>query len=241
MNNSNLEFRKIKSLKFLYEVNSNGTIFRNVKSKKQNKIKLDMHHSDKGYYMTFIHVGGRRPGAYTKRVMIHRVVAECWLGPCPEGYQVDHIDRNSHNNDYRNLRYVTHSEQMKNRDHSKIIQRGIKNLAEYQADRRRTKTLQVLTHPVLLKKSEEEEVVFENFQQCADFLVSTQGKNRWTILNRLKLRRKHIYGYDIIYLNAETVHNSSTEQETVHESDLSYSNRFNTSKLAELHDRVTHA
>ena len=28
--NSNLEFRKIKSLNFLYEVNSNGTIFRNV-------------------------------------------------------------------------------------------------------------------------------------------------------------------------------------------------------------------
>ena len=43
--NSNLEFRKIKSLDFLYEINENGTIFRNVKSKKQNKIKLDMHHS----------------------------------------------------------------------------------------------------------------------------------------------------------------------------------------------------
>ena len=32
--NSNLEFGKIKSLNFLYEVNENGTIFRNVKSKK---------------------------------------------------------------------------------------------------------------------------------------------------------------------------------------------------------------
>ena len=31
--NSNLEFRKIKSLNFLYEVNENGTILRNVKSK----------------------------------------------------------------------------------------------------------------------------------------------------------------------------------------------------------------
>ena len=48
MNNSNLEFRKIKSLNFLYEVNENGTIFRNVKSKKQLKIKLDMHHSKTG-------------------------------------------------------------------------------------------------------------------------------------------------------------------------------------------------
>ena len=41
------------------------------------------------------------------------MVAECWLGEKPEGYEIDHIDRNSQNNDYRNLRYVTRSEQMK--------------------------------------------------------------------------------------------------------------------------------
>ena len=35
-NNSNLEFRKIKSLKFFFEINENGTIVRNVKSKKYN-------------------------------------------------------------------------------------------------------------------------------------------------------------------------------------------------------------
>ena len=55
-NNSNLEFRKIKSLKYLYEINENGTIFRNVKSKKQNKIVLDMHHSKIGYYKTMVHL-----------------------------------------------------------------------------------------------------------------------------------------------------------------------------------------
>lgn len=36
-NNSNLEFRKIPSLDFLYEINENGTIFRNVKSKNRTK------------------------------------------------------------------------------------------------------------------------------------------------------------------------------------------------------------
>ena len=100
-NNANLEFRKIKSLKYLYEVNENGTIFRNVKSKKQNKIVLDKHHSKTGYYKTYVRLNGK-----TKRVMIHKIVAECWLGDCPEGYEVDHIDRNSRNNNYRNLRYV---------------------------------------------------------------------------------------------------------------------------------------
>ena len=74
--NSNLEFRKLKSLKYLYEVNENGTIFRNVKSKKQLRIKLDMHHSDTGYYTTFVHLGGRGPDARIVRVPIHRAVAE---------------------------------------------------------------------------------------------------------------------------------------------------------------------
>ena len=39
--NSNLEFRKIKSLKFFFEINENGTIVRNVKSKKQAMIYKD--------------------------------------------------------------------------------------------------------------------------------------------------------------------------------------------------------
>ena len=41
--NANLEFRKIPSLLFLYEVNSNGTVIRNVKSKRPvNKKNLPM-------------------------------------------------------------------------------------------------------------------------------------------------------------------------------------------------------
>lgn len=230
MYNSNLEFRKIPSLKFLYEVNSNGTIFRNVKSKKQSKIKLDMHHSEKGYYTTFVRIGGRKPDAYTKRVPIHRVVAECWLGPCPEGMQVDHIDRNTHNNDYRNLRYVTVSEQMRNRDYSTIAARGRYNLEQ---SRERNKL------PISIRNREDFHI-FDCKNACAEFISAKAGKAFRTVRGRLTQERKHIYGYDVIYLNAETVHTGSTEQETVHESDLSYESRFNTSKAAELRARVTH-
>ena len=203
--NSNLEFRKIKSLKYLYEINENGTIFRNVKSKKQSKIKLDMHHSETGYYATFVHLGGRK-NPEIKRVMIHRVVAECWLGEIPDGYEVDHIDRNSHNNDYRNLRIVTKSEQMKNRNHSNISKTGSKNLE----DARRIRMV-----PVKLQK-DNTELKFESISSCAKFLASEYNKGFDAVRDRLKKRRSHIYDYDVFYLNAETIHDGSTEQEIVH-------------------------
>lgn len=231
MNNSNLEFRKIPSLKFLYEINSNGTIFRNVKSKKQSKIKLDFHHSKNGYYCTFVHFGGRK-NPLIKRVMIHKAVAECWLGECPEGYEVDHIDRNSHNNDYRNLRYVTKSEQMKNRDHYNISKTGSKNLEI--ARQLRAKSVKLINGDSYL--------LFKSFADCARFLELKYNRSFNSFRDRLKRHRKHILDYDVEYLNAETKHTCSTEQEIVHESDLTgdYITAFNKGKVEEVKDRVKH-
>lgn len=184
--NSNLEFRKIKSTGYLYEINENGTIFRNVKSKKQNKIRLDMHHSKKGYYVTFARIKGK-----PTRIMIHRAVAECWLGDCPNGYEVDHIDRNSHNNNYRNLRYVTHSEQMKNRKLSdKIIDQAKINCLNH--------SLNVLAVKVKIKGLGEEKE-FRSLAQCAYYLAKKYNKKPRQIDWKLSERRKHIYDYDIIY------------------------------------------
>lgn len=187
--NSNLEFRKIKSLNFLYEVNENGTIFRNVKSKKQLKIKLDMHHSNAGYYMTLVHNQSINEGN-CKRVMIHRIVAECWLGDCPDGYEVDHIDRNSHNNDYRNLRYVTKGEQMKNRDYSRIAAQGSKNLET--ARRLRAKPVRIT--------SENDSQVFESYADCSRYLANIYNQTFEHIRYKLKNHRDKIYDYDIEYL-----------------------------------------
>ena len=187
--NSNLEFRKIKSLNFLYEVNENGTIFRNVKSKKQLKIKLDMHHSSTGYYMTLVHNQSINDGN-CKRVMIHRVVAECWLGDCPNGYEVDHIDRNPHNNDYRNLRYVTKGEQMKNRDDSKIATQGSKNLEA--ARKLRSKPVKIT--------SENDSQIFESYADCSRYLADIYNQTFEHIRYKLKNHRDRIYDYDIEYL-----------------------------------------
>lgn len=229
--NSNLEFRKIKSLKFLYEVNENGTIFRNVKSKKQSKIKLDFHHSKSGYYTTFVRVGGRKPEAKTIRVPIHKVVAECWLGDKPDGYEIDHIDRNSHNNHYSNLRYVTRSEQMKNRYHSNISKKGTINCQNWNKS---------IMKPIIIKNNNEEKYL-ESIAECARYLSTLYNVSFDHIRTKLKAKRSHIYDYDIIYLNAETKRNGSKEQEIVHKSDLvGCTDRWNSGKLAELKDRVVH-
>ncbi|MBQ6005892.1 MAG: HNH endonuclease [Selenomonadaceae bacterium] len=198
-------FRKIPSLKFLYEVSEDGRIFRNVKSKKQNKIIIDYHHSPAGYCFTFICRKGK-----VQRIPIARVVAECWLGAKPEGYEIDHIDRNSLNNHWTNLRYVTKSEQMKNRDHSGISKIGSANLEA--ARRRRMK-------PLALIKGDERHN-FESATAAARWLAEQMSKTVEHVRAKFKKHRSHVYGYDVEYPAnlpiVETARVRPMGQETVH-------------------------
>lgn len=194
------EFRKIPSLKFLYEVSEDGRIFRNVKSKKQNKIIVDYHHSAKGYCFTLICREGK-----VQRIPIARVVAECWLGKKPENLEIDHIDRNSLNNHYKNLRYVTKSEQMKNRNHSRIISKGMENLATYRDS---------IKKPLKLIKDGDEKF-FESQTAAARYLASELDKTVEAVRDKFKRHRANVYGYDVIYLNVETACVRFTEQGTV--------------------------
>ena len=227
----NREFRKIPSLKFLYEVSEDGRIFRNVKSKKQNKIIVDYHHSTAGYCFTFICRNHK-----VQRIPIARVVAECWLGAKPEGYEIDHIDRNSQNNHYSNLRYVTKSEQMKNRNHSNISRQGSANL---EAARR------LKMQPITLRQNNEQRT-FESQTAAARWLADKFNKPVEHIRAKFKKHRAFVYGYDVIYRNVETACVRPKGQRTVQLSlfdDLylvGTIDRWNDSKQAEEHDRVKH-
>lgn len=179
--NSNLEFRKIKSLDFLYEINSNGTILRNIKSKKQLKIKLDFHHSPAGYWHSFCRFKGK-----CKRLMIHKLVAECWLGDIPKDMEVDHIDRNSQNNDYRNLRYVTHSQQMRNRILSdRIINQAKANCAAYVDS--------------VSQRTRVNGKLFKSMSAASRYLGEILGVSSESVRHKMKKRRKNIFGYNIEY------------------------------------------
>lgn len=49
-----------------------------------------------------------------KAIHIHTLVMMTYVGPRPDGKQIDHIDRNKANNRLENLRYVTRQENMAN-------------------------------------------------------------------------------------------------------------------------------
>ncbi|CAL6053965.1 Conserved_hypothetical protein [Hexamita inflata] len=59
-----------------------------------------------GYYQTNIN---------NVTIYIHRLVAQAFLGECPEDCEVDHIDRCRYNNQLSNLRYFTRSQNQMNK------------------------------------------------------------------------------------------------------------------------------
>lgn len=60
--------------------------------------------SGNGYLIFGHYAGGKRTN-----VLVHRAVAEVFIGPCPDGMEVNHIDGDKLNPRVSNLEYVTRS------------------------------------------------------------------------------------------------------------------------------------
>ena len=56
-----------------------------------------------------------------KTCFSHRFIWECCNDMIPNGYEIDHINKNKLDNAIQNLRCITIQENRKNRDHTKII------------------------------------------------------------------------------------------------------------------------
>lgn len=74
-----------------------------------------------GYYRANLVRGESR-----KHKHIHQMVAEAYLGPCPLGMEVAHLDGNPRNNCVANLTYTTHRENIGHKVVHGTAQRGEK-------------------------------------------------------------------------------------------------------------------
>lgn len=104
---------------------------------------------------------------------------------------MDHIDRNPHNNDYKNLRYATTSEQMINR---KLPENFIKKVTKNLNGSLPVKIMILLrtndkNYSFILNQGTNslvKEKLFSSMNGCAKFLVDYDVVSKLTIVNRLK-------------------------------------------------------
>lgn len=212
---SNLEvkFRKIPSLKFLYEVSEDGRIVRNVKSKHQ----LWMDKDRGGYYRVGVVLNGKQVHRF-----VHLLVAECWLGPKPEGYECDHIDHDHKNNHYTNLRYVTKSENLARRvfteegkkrngeitkarymaaspeKHREMIRPMMEARTPEVEARRRQAVITSLGHPMILEK-DGERLRFESQRKCCQYIAQKDNCSVGAVYYYIHQHRSYIHGYHVTY------------------------------------------
>jgi hypothetical protein len=91
-------WKPIPSLDNIYEVSNIGRIQREGHILKPG--------IDSGRYPLFVAcINGK-----TRSIRVHQVVVEVFIGPCPEGKEINHIDGIKTNNHAGNLEYVTRSE-----------------------------------------------------------------------------------------------------------------------------------
>jgi hypothetical protein len=72
-----------------------------------------------GYYKVSPVLNGKN-----RQLYIHRLVAEAFLGSCPDGAEVNHIDGDKTNNRLDNLEYVSHLGNMRHARRLDLLIRG---------------------------------------------------------------------------------------------------------------------
>ena len=92
-----------------YEISNFGNCRRLYKSGKYGIVKGSV--SNRGYRYFQVKRNGKRINNF-----YHIMVAKCFIGERPDGMIIDHINRNPLNNYATNLRYITYSENSKNRN-----------------------------------------------------------------------------------------------------------------------------
>lgn len=93
-----------------YEISTFGNVRRT-----KDGYMMSHYSNARGYITVHLRTGIENPNG--RQIRVHRLVAETFLGEAPnEAMEIDHLDRDRHNNYYKNLRWATRQE---NTDNSK--------------------------------------------------------------------------------------------------------------------------
>ncbi len=123
-----VEWRPVVDYEGYYEVSDNGqlrTVDRNFIRTNGRSMRLQSHlctaipHHKWGYYQCSL---TDHRGRKTK--MVHCLVAASFIGPRPEGHQVNHKDGDKSNNQLSNLEYVTPSQNVRHTHRVLKVQQG---------------------------------------------------------------------------------------------------------------------
>ena len=98
--NKDIEWRDIPGFDGRYNCSDNGDIYSLVSG-----IILRPTENNHGYMQVSLHKDGKQ-----NQMIVHRIIAMVFLGECPIGLQVNHIDGDKTNNCVSNLEYVTPAE-----------------------------------------------------------------------------------------------------------------------------------
>lgn len=99
------QWRDIPGYEGIYQVSNLGSI-RNIKVKKAPK-SLTSFLTAQGYLGVGLKYIGR------KTFTVHRLVMLAFIGECPAGHEVNHINGIKTDNRLSNLEYITHSQNMR--------------------------------------------------------------------------------------------------------------------------------
>lgn len=91
----------------VYEITRTGNVRRIKGGKGTQAGRLIQVYKGDHYPYFEASIDGKRSRRY-----IHQLLYQVFIGPIPDGYEINHIDADKHNNDLSNLEIVTHRENM---------------------------------------------------------------------------------------------------------------------------------
>jgi len=176
-------WKEIPGYEGYYEVDEHGNvrsveriIERSDGRRSSRKSRIKKQTADKDGYMT-VHLS---KDGKNRRVKVHRLVAILFVEGYAEGLEVNHKDYDRTNNDYKNLEWATHTDNVnysvragRFKDRSARQNRAVKSGRGTDRDRRKFGADNGMSIPVQICLPNGSVFSFSCIRDCAKFLISS--------------------------------------------------------------------